>query len=237
VLSALAPLGAGTADALGALGVVIRQCYGTAEACGLLTVEPADGVRPASVGLPVAATELRVDDRGELLARGPQIARETLDGEGWLHTGDRARVDEASRVHLEGRVEDLIVTASGVEVDATAVARAFVGGRLVHRVVVTGDGRTGVGALLELEPNALGTWMAEQTPTSQDPLGQSQLHEELEREVATANDELPPDTQVQRFLVLPGPLEVDAELTGTRRLRRAVAIRSHADLVDELYGP
>jgi long-chain acyl-CoA synthetase len=237
-LSALAPLADETADALGALGLVVRQCYGTAEASGLLTMEPVDAVRPGSVGRPVSGTDVREDERGELLARGPQIAPAQQDDEGWLHTGDRARIDDESLVRLEGRVEDVIVTATGAHVDAAAVATALGKARLVRRVVVTGDGRSSVGALLELDPVALRSWAVERSAPfsgTRDLLAWPELRRELERNIADANDVVPPDSQVHRFRVLPGPLVPDAELTGTRRLRRAAAIRANADLVDEMY--
>jgi long-subunit acyl-CoA synthetase (AMP-forming) len=104
-LSALAPLADETADALGALGVVVRQCYGTTEASGLVTIEPVDAVQPGSVGRPVAGTDVRVDAHGELLVRGPQIAPDAVDDEGWLYTRDRARLDDESLVHLAGRAD------------------------------------------------------------------------------------------------------------------------------------
>jgi long-chain acyl-CoA synthetase len=237
-LCALAPLADETADALGALGLVVRQSYGTAEACGLLTLEPADAVRPGSVGRPVGGTEVRVGAGGELLARAPQIGPAHRDEDGCLHTGDRARVDDESLVRLEGRVDEVIVTATGARVDAAAVARALAGAPLVRRVVVTGDGRPDVGALLELDPGALGAWAsAHAAPANRtrELLASPELHEDLARHVAEANRTVPPELRVQRFRVLPEPLVLDRELTGTRRLRRAVAIRAHMDLVDEMY--
>lgn len=237
-LSALASLADQTADTLGAIGLVVRQCYGTAEACGLLTLEQADRVRPGSVGHPVAATQVRVDANGELLARGAQIGPHALDAEGWLHTGDRARVDDDSVVRLVGRAEDLIVTAAGARVDAAMVAEALERLPLVRRVVVSGDGRPSIGALLELDSVELGAWAGERSaPFSalRDLLEWPELHSELERGVAAANDALPPEARVQEFRALPGPFVLHSELTGTQRLRRAAALRLHAHLVEEMY--
>lgn len=237
-LSALASLADQTADTLGAIGLVVRQCYGTAEASGLLTLEQADRVRPGSVGHPVAATQVRVDANGELLARGAQIGPHALDAEGWLHTGDRARVDDDSVVRLVGRAEDLIVTAAGARVDAAMVAEALERLPLVRRVVVSGDGRPSIGALLELDSVELGAWAGERSaPFSalRDLLEWPELHSELERGVAAANDALPPEARVQEFRALPGPFVLHSELTGTQRLRRAAALRLHAHLVEEMY--
>jgi long-chain acyl-CoA synthetase len=237
-LSALAALAGETADALGALGVVVRQCYGTAEASGLLTLEPADDVQPGSVGRPLATTEVRVDAEGGLFARGAQIATEALDAEGWLQTGDRASLGDDALIHLVGRSEDLIVTASGARVDAATVAAALEGGPLVRRAVVTGDGRPTIGALLELDPVHLFAWAAERSaPFSslRDLLEWPELHRELERDVSAANDALPPEAQVREFRALPDPLTPGAEVTDTRRLRRVAALRVHAGLVEEMY--
>ncbi|MEP6624652.1 MAG: hypothetical protein ABJC79_09425, partial [Acidimicrobiia bacterium] len=237
-LSALAALAGETSDALGALGVVVRQCYGTAESSGLLTLEPADAVASGSVGCPVAATELRVGRDEELLGRGPQIARDALDADGWLHTNDLGALGEGSLVRLAGRSDDRIMTASGARVDADVVAAAFADARLVRRVIVTGDGRPSIGALLELDPGQLNAWAAERSVPFTgmlDLLEWPDLRRELEREVAAANDALDPETRVRQFRALPGPLVLQAELTGTRRLRRAAAVSLHAALVDEMY--
>ena len=237
-LSALAGLADETADALGALGVVVRQCYGTAEASGVLTLEPADDVHPGSVGRPLVSTEVRVDADGGLFARGVQIASEALDAEGWLQTGDRAAVGDDALVHLVGRSEDLIVTTSGARVDAAMVAAALERGPLVRRAVVAGDGRPTIGALLELDPVRLFAWAAERSaPFSglHDLLEWPELHHELDRDVSAANDALPPEAQVREFRALPDPLTLGAEVTGTRRLRRVAALRLHARLVEEMY--
>jgi long-chain acyl-CoA synthetase len=237
-LCALAPLSDETADTLGALGLVVRECYGNAESCGILTAEPADAVRPGSVGRPVDATEVRVGAGDELLARGPQISPDHCDADGWLHTGDRARIDDEALVRLTGRIDDVIVTGAGASVDAGAVARALAAAPLVQRVVVTGDGRPDVGALLELDPAALRAWAVARSAPSNRPrelAAWPALLDELERNVAEANRDVPPESRVQRFRVLPEPLVLDGELTATRRLRRGAAIRAHADLVDEMY--
>ncbi len=218
--------------------MVVRQCYGTAEASGLLTLEPADDVQPGSVGRPLASTEVRVDADGGLFARGAQIATEALDAEGWLQTGDRAAVGDDALVHLVGRSEDLIVTASGARVDAAMVAAALERGPLVRRAVVAGDGRPTIGALLELDPVRLFAWAAERSaPFSglHDLLEWPELHRELDRDVSAANDALPPEAQVREFRALPDPLTLGAEVTGTRRLRRVAALRLHARLVEEMY--
>ncbi|MGZ4690767.1 MAG: AMP-dependent synthetase/ligase [Acidimicrobiia bacterium] len=237
-LSAFASLADETADALGALGLAVRQCYGTADASGLLTVEPADTVQPGSVGHPVAATEVHIDEDGELLARGAQIAPDALDAGGWLHTGDRARIDDGALVRLVGRAEDLIVTASGARVDAAVVAEVLERLPLVRRAVIAGDGRPSIGALLELDQVELGEWASRRSaPFSalRDLLEWPELHDELTHGVAAANDELAPEARVREFRALPGPLVLHAELTGTHRLRRVAALRHHARLVEEMY--
>lgn len=239
-LSALAALADETSDALGALGVVVRQCYGTAEASGFLTLEPADDVRPGSVGRPAAATEVRVDADDELLARGPQIAPGALDAEGWLHTGDRALVDDDSFVRLVGRATDLIVTAAGARVDAAVIAAALEQGPLVRRAVITGDGRPSIGALLELDPEELRAWAAARSAPFtglEDLIGWPELHAALEQGVSVANEMLPPEAWVRVFRALPGALAAHAELTEAGRLRRVAGLRLHADLVEEMYRP
>ena len=238
--SALAPLPAATADALGALGIVLRQCYGTAESSGLLTVEPADAVQPGSVGRPVPGTDVRIGDGGELLARGPQIARDAVGPDEWLPTGDRASLDEDGLLHLSGRTEDVIVTAAGATVDAAAVASALERLPSVRRAVVTGDGRPSIGALLELEPVERSSWATRRSAPGPRVARRARPAGPAPRPRAGGRGgERHPSAG------LPGAALSRAACTapvgcgahGHPAPPAHLAVRAHADLVDEMYRP
>jgi o-succinylbenzoate---CoA ligase len=113
-----------------AAGLPVRLTYGMTEtASQVATAEP--GERAAR---PLPGVELRIAAGGEILVRGPMVARGALSRDGWLHTGDRGRIDEAGRLQVEGRLGNLIVTG-GENVAAEEVEQAL----LAHPAVADAD--------------------------------------------------------------------------------------------------
>ncbi len=111
-------------------GIPVMPVYGM--------TETASQVVAGSPGRPLAGVDLRVAADGEVLVRGPMVAQEALSGDGWLHTGDRGRLDDRGRLHLEGRIKDLIVTGG------EKVAPALVEGALSAHPAVADAGVVGL---------------------------------------------------------------------------------------------
>ena len=87
-------------------GIPVRCTYGMTETCSQVAVtDPWE-----LAGVPVPGAELRTGADGEILVRGQMVAREALDQDGWLHTGDRGHIDRHGRLHVEGRIGELIIT-------------------------------------------------------------------------------------------------------------------------------
>lgn len=99
---------------------------------------PSGGVLPPSDGaLPLPGAKVRISDGGEVLVRGPMVARGSMAGDGWLHTGDRGRIDGAGRLHVEGRLDEVIVTG-GENVSAAEVEEALLAHPAVSDAGVAG---------------------------------------------------------------------------------------------------
>jgi long-chain acyl-CoA synthetase len=114
---------------------------------------------PASVGRPLPGIEVRIGDSDELLARGPNImqgywlrpeeTRRVVDAEGWLHTGDQARL-ENGRLYIQGRLKDIIVTSTGEKIAPGDLEAAIGTDPLFEQVMVVGEQRPYLAALLVL---------------------------------------------------------------------------------------
>jgi long-chain acyl-CoA synthetase len=133
-----------TQERFAGLGLALTEGYGLTEAAPVLTVSrPDKGVEPG-VGKPVPGIELRIakpDDRGigEVVARGPNVmigytdaeaTRQTIDAEGWLHTGDLGRIDKKGRLEIVGRLKDVVISATGENVYPDDVERRL--GEIPH---------------------------------------------------------------------------------------------------------
>ena len=214
------------------LGVPMFEGYGLSESTGMLTVDPF-AYRFGTVGRPMPGVELRLAADGELLFRSggafsgylddPERTAETVDADGWVATGDLATIDADGYVILQGRKKELIVTAGGENVSPVAVETALLAQPLIGQVCVVGEGRPGVAALVVLDPHAAAAHDGD-------------LHEEVGRQIAAANETLVRQEKVRRFHVVAEEWLPDSEeLTPTAKLRRAGIAKKYEAEIDALY--
>jgi long-chain acyl-CoA synthetase len=159
-----APLAARLARCFVGLGVPLLQGYGLTEASPVVTGNRVEDNVPESVGAALPGIELRLGANDELLVRGPNVmrgywnnpeaSRQALDADGWLHTGDKARID-AGRVYIVGRLKDILVLSTAEKVSPTDLELAIGEDPLFEQVMVVGEGMPYVAALLVLNAD---TW-------------------------------------------------------------------------------
>ncbi|MBW0106566.1 AMP-binding protein [Pseudonocardia sp. KRD291] len=142
-------------------GLPVHEGYGLSENTSVVTWNPPGALRPGTAGPPLPHCEVRLSDEGELLVRsssllagyvGEDPTSRAVDDQGWLHTGDRARIDDAGYVTVEGRMKNVIITSHGRN-----VSPEFVEGRMrsltgVREAVVFGDGLEHLVALVLVDP-------------------------------------------------------------------------------------
>ena len=168
-VSGSAPLSREVAEWFHAAGMLIVEGYGMTESSAATAVNLPGRFRFGTVGPALPGTELRIADDGELLVRGPGVMRgyhglpeataETLDDDGWLHTGDIGEVDTDGFLRITDRKKDMIKTSGGKFVAPQPIEVAFpVICGLASQFVVHGDGRNYVTALVTLDPDALAQW-------------------------------------------------------------------------------
>lgn len=158
-ISGGAPMPEDTAKLFVGLGLNLLQGYGMTESSPVLSVNQTEANEPASVGLLLPDVEAKTAENGELLARSPGVmlgywnhpeaSAETVDPEGWLHTGDIARLD-GDRVFITGRLKDVIVLANGEKVPPADMEMAIGADPLFEQVMVLGEGRPFLTALVVL---------------------------------------------------------------------------------------
>lgn len=250
-VSGSAPLARELAEFFHAAGVLILEGYGLTESSAATCVNLPHRNRFGTVGPVLPGTKLEIASDGEVLIRGPGVMRgyhklpeataEALDSEGWLHTGDIGELVDGF-LRITDRKKDLIKTSGG-----KYVAPQSLEGRLkvlcpyVGQVVVHGDGRPYVTALLTLDEEAIRSWAKENGLGDLSPrelAGHERVRALLQTYVDRLNSALASYETVKRFAVLPKDLSLEeGELTPSLKVKRKVVEHKYRSLLDGLYGP
>lgn len=231
------------------LGLPLVQGYGLTETSPVLSANTIEDNQPASVGTPLRDVEVRIGDDDELLVRSPGVmlgywdnagaTAGMIDADGWLHTGDQARLDERGHVFITGRLKEILVLANGEKVPPADMEMAIVMDPWFEQVMVIGDNRPFLSALIvfnverwPLEAARLGI-----DPETEDVLSDQRVCAEVLRRVAERIRGFPGFAQIRRVACYMEPWTVDAGLiTPTLKLRRARVLEHCRGDVERLYA-
>jgi long-chain acyl-CoA synthetase len=245
-----APHGPDTYRCFRSFGINLKQIYGATEASALVTCQSNAEASPNTVGRPMPRVEVKIDDRGEVMLKGPNVfqgyfkqeesTRETLTSEGWLKTGDAGFFDKQGHLVIIDRAKDV-----GKLSDGSAFAPQFIENKLkfspyIREAVAFGDGRPMVVAMVAIDMQTVGAWAEKKGlayTSFMDLSRKPDVAALIADEVAKANATLPDVQQVKRFLLLCKELEADdAEMTRTRKVRRRFVAEKYAAVIDAFYG-
>ena len=248
VCSGGAPLPVHVAEFLLAVGIPVLEGYGLTETAPVLTTNPLGAVRPGTVGLPLPRVELRIAEDGEILARGPNLMRgyygkpeATAEAirDGWFHTGDIGRFDDAGYLVITDRKKELLVTAGGKNIAPQPIEQRLKQHALVAEAVLIGDRRPFVAVLIMPDFAALAAALGEPAVADREALvRRSDVLRLYDRVVEAVNAGRPAYEQTKRFRLVPAELTIEGgELTPTLKVKRRVIDEKWGDLIEELYAP
>jgi long-chain acyl-CoA synthetase len=251
-ISGSAPLSKELAEFFHAAGLLILEGYGLTETNSMTTVNRISHYKFGTVG-PVLHPDIEVKlaPDGEILTRGvtnlrsyykqPEATKETLDSDGWLHTGDIGEIDSEGFITITDRKKDLIKTSGGKYVAPQMIEGQLKLEPLVSQAVVIGDRRKYITALLAPNLDVARKLLAERgesVPTEDERLiAHPAIREKLQARVNDVNRHLGSWEQVKYFRLLPRELtEADGELTPTLKVKRKVVAERYQPLIDEMYS-
>jgi long-subunit acyl-CoA synthetase (AMP-forming) len=221
------------------------------ETAAIATINPPGRMRLGTVGVAVAGVEVKLAEDGEVLVRGASIMRgyrnqpektaETIDADGWLHTGDLGELDEDGYLRIVDRKKELIINAAGKNMSPANIEAALkVASPLIGHACVIGDNRPYNVALLVLDADFAPAWAAQQGIEGSDPAAlaaDERVRAALQQGVDRANARLSRVEQVKRFHVVPSDWQPGGdELTPTMKLKRRPIGEKYAAAVDALYA-
>ena len=250
LVSGAAPVTAELLEWLHGVGLRVGEVYGQTEDCGPTTLNPPERIRIGTVGPPLPTVMVSIDpDDGEILVRGPNVCRgyfrdevgtrALIDGDGWMHSGDTGRFDEAGYLVVTGRKKDLIITAQGKNIAPQEIETRLQYQPLISQAVVVGEGRPYLTALVTLDADELAAWTRAngKTGDAQSLADDPDLRAAVEHAVEEANADLSRPETIRKWRVLPRDFTVEAgEMTPTLKVKRAVVSERYRDEIEQMYA-
>jgi long-chain acyl-CoA synthetase len=244
-----APLSREIAEFFHAAGILILEGYGLTETCPALTFNREDDFKFGSVGRAQPGVELKIAPDGEILARGPNIAKgyfkkpeataEVFLPDGWFATGDIGTIDADGFLFITDRKKDLIVTAGGINIAPQNIENLLKGDPFISQAVVHGDRRPYPVALITLNPDELAKFARDQGILVSDRAALARhpkVVERVSRIVETRNAELQSYAKIKKFAILPDDFTIEnGHLTPTLKVKRKMISEAHRELLDSLY--
>ena len=241
-----------------AIGINLKQLYGSTETAVFVCLQPDTQARADTVGVPCAGVQIMVADNGEVLVKSagllkayyknPEATAEVLTADGWYKTNDAGFIDNQGHLKIIDRVKD-VGRIKGGSNDGAMFAPKYVENKLkffphIKEVVAYGDGRDKVCVMLNIDFEAVGNWAERRNLTYAgytDLAQKSEVYQLMLECVEKVNADLSSDallagSQISRFLVLHKELDADdGELTRTNKVRRGYIADKYSVLVEALY--
>jgi long-chain acyl-CoA synthetase len=237
-----------------ALGINLKQIYGSTEVSGGATIHRDGDIKFASVGQPAPGIDIRISELDEIQVTGPTVFQgyyknpeataealvEDEDGRRWFRTGDAGYIDEDGHLIYLDRMKDMIELASGQR-----FSPQFIEGRLKFSpyirdvMTVGGETRDAVTALIIIDFENVGYWAEKQGigyTTFVDLSQRSEVYDLVQRAVADVNQSLPAAGRIRHFVLMHKEFDADeAEMTRTRKLRRGFLLDRYQDIIEAMY--
>lgn len=248
-ISGSAPLAPSIAYFFDLLGITILEGYGLTETSAGTAVNPPHRNKIGTVGPPVPGTEFRIAEDGEILVRGggvmkgyynrPEDTAKVLDAEGWFRTGDVGSLDEDGYLRITDRKKDIIVTAGGKNVAPQKIESYLKTDPLISQVVVHGDRRKYLTALITIEANNARKFLEQRgvkVSSYEEMTRHPAIREAIQKTVDRVNEQLPRYETIKKFAIPPEDFTLEGgDLTPTLKVKRKLAEQKYKDLLDAMY--
>ncbi|HSJ36291.1 MAG TPA: long-chain fatty acid--CoA ligase [Acidimicrobiia bacterium] len=231
------------------IGVQVMEGYGLTETSAAAVVNPPGATRIGTVGRPIPGSTVAIADDGEVLLAGDHVFRgywrnerattETFEPDGWFRTGDIGSLDEDGYLRITGRKKELIVTAGGKNVAPAVLEDRLRAHPLVSQVMVVGDDRPYIAALVTIDAEEYPKWAAREgiDLSLSDARDHPALVAAVQEAVDNANKAVSKAESIRRFRILADDFSIEGgELTPTLKIRRGVIADRHAAEIEALYG-
>ncbi|HEY9358779.1 MAG TPA: AMP-dependent synthetase/ligase, partial [Arthrobacter sp.] len=244
------PLGERLGHFFQGIGLQVLEGYGLTETTAPISVNTPSLIKIGSVGKPLPGNAVKIAEDGEILAKGVCVMRgyykrEDLTAEtfadGWFRTGDIGRLDEDGFVWITGRKKEIIVTAGGKNVIPALLEDQIRADALVSQVLVVGDNRPFIGALVTLDQEALPGWLQRHglpgTTTLEEAADNPVVKAAVQDLITHANNSVSQAEAIKSFRIVAADFtEASGHLTPSMKVKRAQVMKDFETVIEEMYG-
>jgi long-chain acyl-CoA synthetase len=229
------------------LGVELLQGYGLTESSPLISISTQEKNIPESIGLPANGVEVAIGENDELLARGPNImlgywkdeeaTKTAIDDEGWLHTGDKARIDKYGSIHITGRIKEIIVLANGEKMPPNDIEQAILDDTIIEQCMLYGEAKPYLTLLAVVNEEVWPEFAAQnKLDANFANENKAEIEEVLLARVADKMKDFPGYAKVRQLRVCDELWSVDnGLLTPTMKLKRPKISEFYKTTIDGMY--
>ena len=250
IVSGGAPLAPWLAHFYRGVGIPVLEGYGLTETVGPVSVNTPRLSKIGTVGPALPPMSFKISDEGEILLKGPSVFQRyhndpeataaCFTEDGWFRTGDLGSLDRDGYVSITGRAKEIIVTAGGKNVAPATLENTMRSHPLISQVLVVGDQRPFVAALITLDAEMLPDWLAAHSlpPMSvAEAASNVEVLASLQKAVDSANEHVSRAESIRKIKVLTTDFtEANGLLTPSLKVKRLEATRRLASIIDEIYG-
>lgn len=235
ILTAAAPMPIALIEWFRKLGIIIQEAYGMTENLGAVSMMPQEKIKDGTVGKVYPGMEIKfLSGTNEICTRSawnmlgyynePQMTAETIDNDGWIHTGDVGQIDDEGYLKITGRVKEMYKTAKGEYVAPSQIEVGFANNNLIEQICVAGNNLP--------QPIAL-VVLSDFGKTSE----KQKINESLETTLKELNPSLRPYEKVRRIVIMKDPWTVDNnKLTPTMKIKRGNIEKEFASQLEPWYN-
>lgn len=230
------------------IGIPIYEGWGLTEACPVCVNYPGKS-KNGTVGIPLPNQKLKLTESGEVLVHGdlvmkgyfesPELSKQTVDSEGWLHTGDRGKIDNEGFLTILGRVKELYKTSTGEYVAPVPIEQALCRNPLIEMAMVVAEGKKFTSCLLFPNLEAIQRIKVKkkaQTVSDEEFLKSDYVRTEINNLLKEVNRHLNHWEQIQAYRFVLDPLSIQkGEMTPSMKIRREVVAKKYSALIDSMY--
>ena len=244
-----APLRADVCEFFQAAGLNLIEGSGLTETSPVITMNPPERPKIGTVGTTIKHVEVKIAEDKEILTRGPHVmlgyfnkpeaTSESINAEGWFHTGDIGEIDDEGYLKITDRKKEIIVLSNGKNVAPSPIEQAIKESPYIEQCVLIGDQHNFISALVVPSYEAMGAWCAEHS-VDNDPVKMAEdpkVVDFLTDITLKACEEFSRYEQVKKISVLPRELSQETgELTPTLKIKRREVLTNFSDRIDAIYS-